>query len=110
MPRKVMQGVVISSGKMNKTVKVAVSSIMKHPLYGKYLRRIKKYLVHDEKNECKVGDIVLIRETRPISKLKRFYVANIIRRGTTLETVDAGTDTDISLSGNEELKEGSEGN
>lgn len=78
MPKKELKGVVISAGKMNKTVKVSVERIFKHPKYHKYVRKTKKYLVHDEENKCKEGDIVIIREGRPFSKLKRFYVKEII--------------------------------
>ena len=78
MPKKELKGVVISAGKMDKTVKVAVDRMFKHPRYHKYVRRTKKYLVHDPENKCKEGDIVIIREGRPFSKLKRFYIAKII--------------------------------
>jgi small subunit ribosomal protein S17 len=74
MPRKELQGVVLSAGKIDKTVKVRVTRTVKHTLYKKYIRKRKDYLVHDPKNECKEGDTVIIRESRPISKLKRWYV------------------------------------
>lgn len=76
-----MKATVISAGKMNKTVGVVVKRYVKHPLYKKYIRRSSKYLVHDEKNKCRIGDVVLIKESKPISKLKRWYVAKIISRG-----------------------------
>jgi small subunit ribosomal protein S17 len=78
MPRKELEGVVISAGKMDKTVKVLVEKITMHPLYKKHIKKRKKYLVHDPENRCKEGDIVLIREGRPFSKLKRFYVVKIL--------------------------------
>ena len=70
----------VASNKMNKTVVVTVTSQKKHGQYGKYLRRTKKYMAHDEKNECQVGDRVLIVETRPLSKNKRWRVQSIVER------------------------------
>lgn len=64
----------VVSDKMQKTIVVKLMRYVKHPLYKKYLRRITKVYVHDEKNECKVGDKVLIEQTRPLSKLKRWRV------------------------------------
>ena len=69
MPRRVLQGVVVSD-KMDKTVTVKVERRVKHPLYSKVIRRSKKYAAHDEENKCKIGDIVKIRECRPLSKRK----------------------------------------
>lgn len=69
----ILKGVVVSD-KMDKTVIVAVSRFIKHPLYGKFYKVSKKYKAHDEENNCKVGDKVEIVETRPISKDKRFKV------------------------------------
>ncbi len=69
----ILKGVVVSD-KMNKTVVVAVSRFVKHPLYGKYYKVIKKYKVHDESGKYKTGDKVEIVETRPISKDKKFRV------------------------------------
>ena len=73
MPRRVMQGVVVSD-KMDKTVTVKVERRVMHSLYKKFIRRSKKYSAHDENNTCKVGDVVSIRECRPISKNKRWEV------------------------------------
>jgi len=73
MPRRVMQGVVVSD-KMDKTVTVKVERRVMHPLYKKFIRRSKKYSAHDENNTCKVGNVVSIRECRPISKNKRWEV------------------------------------
>ena len=78
--RKVLNGVVIGN-KMDKTVKVVIERLMKEPLYKKYIKRTTKLLVHDEKNECKVGDLVEIKEVRPISKRKHFLVTKILKRG-----------------------------
>ena len=79
MPKKRMIGVVVSD-KMDKTVVVAVERLVQHPRYKKYIRRTKKYHAHDERNECKVGDIVEIEETRPLSKTKRWRVIRIIKK------------------------------
>lgn len=73
MPRRVLQGVVISD-KMDKTVTVKVERRFKHPLYKKYIRKSKKYAAHDEGNEIKVGDVVKIRECRPLSKRKTWEI------------------------------------
>jgi small subunit ribosomal protein S17 len=75
--RKSRTGVVISN-KMTKTVVVVVERRMKHGKYGKYLTERKKYKAHDEKQACKVGDKVVILETRPLSKEKRWRVAEIL--------------------------------
>jgi small subunit ribosomal protein S17 len=69
MPRRVLQGTVVSD-KMDKTVIVRVDRRVMHPIYKKYLTRSKKYAAHDEANQCKIGDVVSIRECRPISKRK----------------------------------------
>ncbi len=66
--------------KMNKTVTVRVDRMVKHPLYGKYVRRSTNYHVHDENNECHTGDTVLIEESRPISKTKSWKVAQLVER------------------------------
>jgi len=76
---KQLQGVV-SSDKMNKTVVVEVVSQIKHPQYGKYVQRTKKYYAHDEKNDAKIGDKVLITEGRPLSKTKRYRVTSVVER------------------------------
>ena len=77
--RKVREGFVVSD-KMDKTVVVAVEDRVKHPKYGKVLRRTKKYKAHDEKNACGVGDRVLLMETRPLSATKRWRVAEILEK------------------------------
>jgi small subunit ribosomal protein S17 len=74
-------GVVVSN-KMQKTVVVEVERLVMHPLYHKYLRRRSRFMAHDEKNECKVGDRVEIKETRPMSKLKRWRVTSVVERAT----------------------------
>ena len=70
----------VVSDKMDKTVSVAVERKIKHPVYGKYIRRTTKVLAHDAANECKEGDRVTISECRPVSKNKSWSVVNIIER------------------------------
>lgn len=77
--RKSRVGMVVSD-KMDKTVVVAVETKTKHPLYGKTVTKTKKFKVHDENNECGIGDKVLIVETRPLSKDKHFRLAEIIEK------------------------------
>lgn len=77
--RKERVGVVMSA-KMDKTISVAVRRQMKHPMYGKYLERSSKMLVHDEENDAAEGDTVRIMETRPISKNKRWRLVDIVER------------------------------
>jgi len=78
--RKTRVGRVVSN-KMDKTVVVAVETLRHHPLYKKTIKRVVRYKAHDEKNECGPGDIVKIVETRPLSKEKRWRVAEIITKG-----------------------------
>ena len=73
MPRRVFQGVVTKDAK-DKTVVVRVERRVKHPLYQKFIRRSKKYMAHDEANASKAGDVVRIRECRPLSKRKRWEI------------------------------------
>jgi small subunit ribosomal protein S17 len=73
----------VVSDKMDKTVVVAISRVVRHPFYRKVLRRVTKLKAHDEKNECKVGDRVRLIETRPISKDKHWRVVEIVERGRT---------------------------
>ncbi len=70
----------VASAKMDKTRVVAVTELRRHPLYGKYVKRTQKFHVHDEKNEAKEGDKVLIIETRPLSKTKRWRLMQIVER------------------------------
>lgn len=71
---------VVSSNKMDKSITVAVKWKEKHPMYGKFVNKTKKFHVHDEKNECNIGDTVSIMETRPLSKTKRWRLVEIIER------------------------------
>ncbi len=77
--RKVREGVVVSD-KMDKTIVVRVERLVKHPLYNRIVRRFNKYKVHDETNDCSVGDFVRIMETRPLSKTKRWRLTDVITR------------------------------
>jgi len=70
----------VVSDKMDKTVSVAIERLIKHPVYGKYIRRTSKVLAHDATNECKSGDRVAIAECRPISKNKAWSVVNVVER------------------------------
>ena len=70
----------VVSDKMDKTVSVAIERMIKHPMYGKYIRRTSKVMAHDAANECKPGDRVAISEVRPISKNKAWTVVNIVER------------------------------
>jgi small subunit ribosomal protein S17 len=77
--RKVYTGRVVSD-KMDKTITVVVETYKKHPLYGKRVKYSKKFKAHDERNEAKVGDIVRIMETRPLSATKRFRLVEIVEK------------------------------
>ena len=75
----------VSSNKMEKTLVVLVESYRNHPLYKKTIRKVKRYKVHDENNECKIGDTIKIVETRPLSKEKRWRVSEIITKAAAIE-------------------------
>lgn len=77
--RKVMLGTVVSSS-MDKTAVVRIERLVRHPEYGKYVRKRRRYKVHDEKNECRVGDVVRFMETRRLSKDKRWRLIAFVRR------------------------------
>lgn len=77
--RKTRTGKVVSD-KMDKTVVVAVEDLVKHPLYNKRVKKTTKFKAHDELNECNIGDVVKIMETRPLSKDKRWRLLNIIQK------------------------------
>jgi small subunit ribosomal protein S17 len=78
-PRKTLIGKVVSD-KMDKTIVVAVENNVKHPLYGKIIKRTYKLKAHDENNECKIGDLVKVMETRPLSKEKRWRLVSIVEK------------------------------
>ncbi len=77
--RKVRVGKVVSDS-MDKTIVVAVERTVRHPLYGKTIKRTSKIYAHDEENQCKVGDIVKVMETRPLSKTKRWRLVSILEK------------------------------
>ena len=78
--RMTRQGTVVSAGKMDKTVVVLIVSRVKSPIYKKVVKKSKKFKAHDERNECRVGDVVKIMETRPLSKDKHFRVVEIVEK------------------------------
>jgi len=88
MPKKIFTGKVVSD-RMDKTVVVEVTRLVQHPLYKKTVKYRKKFMAHDEENKCKIGDIVSIIESRPISKRKRWVVIDIVKRA------EAGSSEDI---------------
>ena len=77
--RKTRVGIV-SSNKMDKTITVKVERKIKHPLYGKFLKKTTSFHAHDEKNECSIGDIVKIMESRPLSKTKRWRLVEVVEK------------------------------
>lgn len=77
--RRTLTGTVISD-RMEKSIIVQVKRKVKHPLYKKYVVQRKKYKAHDERNECSMGDMVLIRESRPLSKEKRWRVSQVLKK------------------------------
>ena len=77
--RKTRTGLV-TSDKMDKTITVAVERKVKHPIYGKFVKKTTKFHAHDEKGECGIGDVVKIMETRPLSKTKRWRLVEIIQK------------------------------
>ncbi len=77
--RKQKTGFVVST-KMDKTISVKVERRLMHPLYGKFVKRSKKFFAHDEENTCKMGDLVRIMETRPLSKMKRWRLVEVLER------------------------------
>ena len=77
--RKIRTGVV-RSNKMDKTIIVTVERRVKHPIYGKFVKKTTSFHAHDEKNECTIGDIVKIMETRPLSKTKRWRLVEVIEK------------------------------
>ena len=77
--RKLREGIVVSA-KMDKTIVVAQKRRVPHPLYKRYITLTKKYYAHDEKNECGVGDVVRIMETRPISRQKRWRLVSVLEK------------------------------
>jgi len=77
--RKERIGVVVSN-KMDKSITIAVENKVKHPMYGKFIKKTSKFMAHDEKNDCNIGDTVKIMETRPLSKSKNWRLVEVIER------------------------------
>ncbi len=70
----------VTSNKMDKTITVAIERLVKHPVYGKYIRRTTKLHAHDENNECREGDLVAVRQCRPLSKTKSWMLVSVVER------------------------------
>ena len=88
MPKRILEGVVVSD-KMDKTIVVKVERRVQHPIYKKFIRRSKRFQAHDEANVCKVGDVVYIRECRPISKNKRWEVVTAAEASVVANAADS---------------------
>ena len=71
---------VVSSNKMTKTITVAVERKVKHPIYGKFVKKTTRFHAHDERNECAIGDVVKIMESRPLSKTKRWRLVEVVEK------------------------------
>ena len=71
---------VVTSNKMTKTITVEVERKVKHPIYGKFVKKSTRFHAHDDKNECSIGDVVKIRETRPLSKTKRWRLVEVVEK------------------------------
>ncbi len=71
---------VVTSNKMTKSITVSVERRVKHPIYGKFVKSTKKFMAHDDNNDCNIGDVVRIMETRPLSKNKRWRLVEIVER------------------------------
>jgi len=98
----------VVSNKMNKTIVVAVESLKKHRIYKRTYKQTKRFQVHDEENTCQVGDIVRIEETRPLSKMKRWRLVEIVKRGSGIvpvEEVLAEADPDLTFTTSDEAEE-----
>ncbi len=102
--RRRLTGRVISN-KMDKTVTVQVKRTYRHPLYGKVVRKFKRYMAHDEGNECHIGDTVLIVESRPLSRYKRWAVQEIIRSDVSARTAEVESVASVDVMGEEETDE-----
>ncbi|WP_410503619.1 30S ribosomal protein S17 [Lewinella sp. IMCC34183] len=77
--RKTREGYVVSN-KMDKTIAVAIERRLQHPIYGKYVKKTKKLIAHDETNECQIGDLVRITECRPLSRRKRWRLISVLEK------------------------------
>ncbi|MBK7342739.1 MAG: 30S ribosomal protein S17 [Saprospiraceae bacterium] len=74
------RGGVVTSNKMTKTITVSVERRLRHPIYGKFVKKTKKFMAHDENTECQIGDLVKIMETRPLSKRKRWRFVEVLEK------------------------------
>ncbi len=70
----------VTSNKMDKTISVAVERRLQHPIYGKFVKKTTKFMAHDENNECQIGDLVRIMETRPLSRNKRWRLVEVVEK------------------------------
>src|SRR5207248_11004177 len=98
----------VVSNKMNKTIVVAVESLKKHRIYKRTYKQTKRFYAHDEENTCQIGDLVRIEETRPLSKLKRWRLVEIMKRGSGVVPVNellAGVDPDLASEATGESEE-----
>src|SRR5213082_3076492 len=111
-PRHQRKVGVVVSNKMNKTIVVAVESLKKHRIYKRTYKQTKRFYAHDEENTCQIGDLVRIEETRPLSKLKRWRLVEIMKRGSgvvPVEEILSEADPDLtSITSGEADEEGSE--
>lgn len=105
MAKKIFTGKVVSD-KMDKTVVVEVTRLLQHPLYKKTVKYRKKFMAHDEENRCKVGDIVSIVESRPLSRRKRWVVLDILKKAEGGEGTVPGEEMLVSGKLNPEKEEG----
>src|SRR5205814_9139883 len=107
-PRHQRKVGVVVSNKMNKTIVVAVESLKKHRIYKRTYKQTKRFYAHDEENTCQIGDLVRIEETRPLSKLKRWRLVEIMKRGSGVVPVNelwAGVDPDLASECTDESEE-----
>jgi small subunit ribosomal protein S17 len=98
----------VVSNKMDKTIVVAVESLKKHRIYKRTYKQTKRFYAHDEENTCQVGDLVRIEETRPLSKMKRWRLVEILKRGSGIvpvEEVLAEADPDLASTPSDEAEE-----
>ncbi len=98
----------VVSNKMNKTIVVAVESLKKHRIYKRTYKQTKRFHAHDEENTCQIGDVVRIEETRPLSKMKRWRLVEIVKRGSGIvpvEEVLAGVDPNLLSTTSDESEE-----
>src|SRR6266536_3990179 len=96
----------VVSNKMNKTIVVVVESLKKHRIYKRTYKQTKRFQVHDEENTCQVGDVVRIEESRPLSKMKRWRLVEVVKRGSGIVPVEEVlADVDPTLTPSEEATE-----